>query len=175
MLMKLENGTYVQCDQREQLRVKIKAMAAEQRIIRQEENKLRTKVNPRMLSWYTGDTGKYVTGPAELNDVDAAKLKKRADRAARRHESYKQVSLRMRMALRSHRVDDLRPMARSAHLAYGFIKGRTLEQMEQPRTGASLARKPYKPVDWDEVRRLCAKFGPAGYNGPPQEAAGPAT
>lgn len=47
----------------------------------------------------------------------------------------------------------MRSAARSTHLAYGFIRGRTLEQME--------AKSETEP-DWDNVRKMLKKYGPVG-------------
>jgi len=103
-------------DQREMLRVKVKSLAAEARIIRQ----------------------------AELREK---KRKQRYDDE-------------IRARLHSHRVLDVRRHSRCAHLAYGFIRGRTHLQMEN-----KVIRQP----DWEEVKRLCKKYGPRGWNGPTAE------
>jgi hypothetical protein len=87
-------------DRREMLRVKVKSLAAEARIIRQEE--LRS-------------------------------------------------SGMLRDELRNHRVIQLRFEARSAHLAYGFIKGRSLVQMEN-----KASTKP----NWKRIKEICKKYGP---------------
>lgn len=89
-------------DRREQLRVKVKSLAAEARIIRKEE--LRT------------------TGVLQ-------------------HELW------------HHRISVVRSEARCTHLAYGFIRGRTLEQMEA---------KSDTPPDWERVRKMLKKYGPTG-------------
>jgi hypothetical protein len=88
-------------DRREMLRVKVKSLAEEARMIRREEQR-----------------------------------------------SHGQI----RDELRNHRVMPLRTESRAAGLAYGFIRGRTLEQMEA---------KSEAPPDWDRVRKLLKKYGPA--------------
>lgn len=87
-------------DRREMLKVKVKALAEEARIIRKEERKLKG-----------GD---------------------------------------LRDELHRHRVFEVRSEARAAHLAYGFIRGRTLQQME------TAAREPFPT---DKVVRMCKKYG----------------
>lgn len=52
--------------------------------------------------------------------------------------------------LHSHRVHEVRREARHAHLAYGILKGRTIEQMEP--TAKS------KP-DMEKVDRMLKKYG----------------
>lgn len=89
-------------DRREMLRVKLKSLAAEAKIIRREET--RTHSGLRAELWL-------------------------------------------------HRVSIVRSEARCTHLAYGFIRGRTLEQMEP---------KSDSPPDWERVRKMLKKYGPAG-------------
>ncbi len=52
--------------------------------------------------------------------------------------------------LHHHRVQIVRPAARAAQLAYGYLRGRPYRTMEAaPRT----------EPDWKDVRRIVAKFG----------------
>lgn len=53
-----------------------------------------------------------------------------------------------------HRIGIVRATSRSAVLAYGFIRGRKHESMEPTRK---------TDPDWGEVKRLCSKYGPAGF------------
>lgn len=46
--------------------------------------------------------------------------------------------------------------ASHAHIAYGLIRGRTYESIEKPKT----------PPSWENVRRLCRKYGPANFQEP---------
>lgn len=95
-----DNVTIV--DRREMLRVKLKSLTAEAKIIRREEQRTHTEL---------------------------------------RHELW------------WHRVSVVRGEARCTHLAYGFIRGRTLEQME---------KKSVCPPNWEKVRAMLKKYGPAG-------------
>lgn len=106
MYAKDEKGLYTLVDRREMLKIKIKSLAAEARIIRKEEKKT------------------FGTLRNELHD---------------------------------HRVKDVRWVARHAHIAYGLIRGRAYERMEQ--------KAKHEP-NWKEVERLCKKYGPKGFNGP---------
>jgi hypothetical protein len=90
-------------DRREMLRVKVKSLAEEARIIRREESR----------------------SFGELRDE-----------------------------LHRHRAQYLRAIARDTHIAYGFIKGRTLEQMEA---------KSEKSPNWDAVRKMIKKYGPRDF------------
>jgi hypothetical protein len=89
-------------DRREMLRVKVKSLGDEARIIRKEE--LRTHGQMRFELWH-------------------------------------------------HRVSVVRSEARHAHLALGFIRGRSLEQME-PKSDI--------PPQWDKIHAMCKKYGPKG-------------
>lgn len=55
-----------------------------------------------------------------------------------------------RAALHSHRTHDVRQEARSALLAYGFLRGRELERLE---------RKGSRPIDEKRVAALVKKYG----------------
>lgn len=81
------------------------------------------------------------------------KLKNLADEARliRREESKTHGALREE--LRGHRRGIVRSEARCTLLAYGFIKGLTLEQMEPKRDSEP---------NWDKVRAMLKKYGPVG-------------
>jgi hypothetical protein len=89
-------------DRREMLRVKLKSLAAEAKIIRREEQ--------------------------------------------RTHGV-------LRNELHTHRQQLIRRASREAHLAYGFIRGRTLVQME-----TTSRTKP----NWDAIRKMLKAYGPVG-------------
>lgn len=58
--------------------------------------------------------------------------------------------------LHKHRVVELRREARATHLALGFIKGRTLDEMETTSMWTS-----HTPPDWKRVRTLLRRYGAA--------------
>lgn len=87
-------------DRREMLRVKLKSLAEETRIIRKEE---------------------------------------RRTNGALRQELY------------LHRINEVRSAARSTHIAYGLIKGKTLEQMEHTSNS---------DPDWPAINKMITKYGP---------------
>lgn len=60
----------------------------------------------------------------------------------------------LREELYLHRVQPLRQEARSAHLAYGFIRGLTYDEMEPIR---------YTVPNWERVRTLIKKYGPKDF------------
>lgn len=103
-------------DRRTQLKIKLKSLACEARIIRAEEHKTRNEFT--------------------------------------------------RQELHEHRVKDLRSEARHSYLAYGFIRGRTWEQMEGNSflTDDTIRRRAgYALIpDWKYINKLLEKFGPKG-------------
>lgn len=92
------------------------------------------------------------------------KLKSLAAEAAiiRREERRSHGALRHELSL--HRRGTVRWASRATHLAYGFIRGRTLEQIE-PRRYVNVPDWLAKQCDkslWDDVRKMLKKYGPAG-------------
>ncbi len=75
-----------------------------------------------------------------------------------------------------HRTGVVRSAARATHLAYGFIRGRTLEQME-PRRNVRLPAYLAQHYDehlFAEVRKMLKKYGPVGFLEPECMRAAPA-
>lgn len=87
-------------DRREMLKIKIKSLAAETKIIKQQERKTH--------------------GPL-------------------REEMYR------------HRIDVVRKVTRDSLIAYGIIRGRTIEQMEPNRKSEP---------DWKAIDKMVATYGP---------------
>jgi len=55
-----------------------------------------------------------------------------------------------RFGLHQHRVMEVRQEARAAILAYGFLRGRSYEQMERAKS---------KRIQWSRVEALVKKYG----------------
>ena len=123
-----------------QLKVKIKSLAEEQRIIRHEEGKA---LKSDMWLWrqHKG-TAPYSPDYWTLRDGNLG-----YGECTTNHD------------LRDHRIIHVRPEIRSANIAYGLLRGRTLEQIETPRSEKSLARKPYREPDWKRIEALLKKYG----------------
>lgn len=98
------------------LKIKLKHLAAEQRIIKDEEYKLKSSA---------ADIGPY--SPFE--------------------------------SIQLHRKLDVRPEIRATHIAYGLLRGKKLNTIEQPRNQKSLTRKPYRSPDWKKVAAMLKKYG----------------
>jgi hypothetical protein len=114
------------------LKVKIKSLAAESRIIRSEELKLKRSYPARKEIVPDGSTSGH---HRYINRTDAETRRMKA------------ASFRMVM-LRAHRVNDVRQEARAALLAYAFIRGRSYRAAE---LNSCLGR------DVCETHRLCRK------------------
>ena len=56
--------------------------------------------------------------------------------------------------LHLHRIMAVRQSARETHLAYGFIRGLKLEQMEATS---------HVPPSWEAIRKMIKKYGPKGF------------
>lgn len=83
-----------------------------------------------------------------------------------RHEELKWPGTSdVRTSLHNHRVMDVRREARSALLAYGFIRGRTYRTIEFKAAVAP---------DWKRVAELVTKYGPAKVDRGAMEAWGAA-
>lgn len=72
-----------------------------------------------------------------------------------RHEERRTRHPTLRSNLAEHRRTVVRDAARNALLAYGFIRGRTIDQME---SGSR------KPRNWREILRQVKKYGPAEFD-----------
>ena len=71
-----------------------------------------------------------------------------------RHEERRTHGV-LRNSLHEHRVTTLRNAARQTHLAYGFIKGRTYEQMESSHKKGV----PAYLFDWAPVWKMIRMYG----------------
>lgn len=96
------------------LKIKIKSLAEEQRIIRREENKCRSQER-----WAKGKHLPRANGEraAHANNPD--------------HQMVREVAKELRHAMTAHRKGDLRPMLRAAQLAYGYMRGTPYYRIER--------------------------------------------
>lgn len=106
----------------------------------------------RILSMYAKDR----TTIQDRREMLRVKLKSLAEetRIIRREERRTHGALREELYL--HRTRAVGVEARLTHLAYGFIRGRTYEQME------ATTKSPLTPASWERVRAMLKKYGPAG-------------
>ena len=75
-----------------------------------------------------------------------ARIIKFEERKLKRHKRMAEAR-----RLREHRLDKVRPAARSTHLAYGFLRGRAYRTIEDRRTRTA--------PNWNEVERMALKYG----------------
>lgn len=99
-------------DRREMLKVKIKSLAAESKMIRREE-----------------------IGQKRINAKSGV------------------AAIELMTELWTHRTQVVRPASRLTHLAYGLIRGKTLEQMENK-------SPPLSDSDKKQVKEMIRKYGP---------------
>ena len=123
-----------------ELKIKIKALAAEAKIIANEERKLaawarrhRFYVEPQNV-WQTAITGESV------------------DDCAARHRRYSAEFECSRESLHLHRVGVVRTELRHSLLAYGFLRGRPRDRVESK-------YRPGNSPDMERVRSIAVRFG----------------
>jgi hypothetical protein len=103
-----------------ELKIKARSLALENQLIHQNESRLKRQISRAKKS---GD-----------------------ERALARLKSLRET----RDSLREHRKRIVRPISRSANLAYGFLKGRSYVEMEQVR---------YTDPHWDAIAKMILKHG----------------
>lgn len=125
-------------DRRELLKIKVKSLAAEAKIIRHEEKKIGTvryvQVDGRIVKGTEGREDKY--RPSYVRRV-------RYGLNPLAHEMW------------AHRTKHLREEARLTHIAYGLIRGKSLEKIE------GNAKVALTSAQWDRIRAMVRKYGSA--------------
>ena len=163
-----------------ELKIKIVAVAEEARIIRREERKytLNDKVNKnanlqalRELILNMREIALRSPNPAQAAEAEERLLDLRvqykAQRTALRAKYAKLRSHPKQVSLRNHRVNHLRPHARHTLLTYGFLRGRTYQEMEnklvtplpQNRQSDQLDLLPSFDKVWDMLMRFNVGHG----------------
>lgn len=122
-----QTGTII--DRREMLRVKFNSLMAEAAIIRKEENRLKYR---RPKGGELSSEKRMDARPGIRRPVPCPMLLRE---------------------LQMHRTKDVRYHARLTHLALGFIKGRTLPEMERYPVNLLLHSQ------WDAIMKMVAKYG----------------
>ena len=135
-------------DLREVLRVKIKSLAEEAKIIRAEENKCKARSNPAKAA-YMRLRRLFRNSNMSKEELKEAILAAKQVRAARR-VSHPTIADPIREQMYVHRVGVVRRESRNAHLAYCIIRGKSIEKID---SGI------YPGPNWKEVQRLVEKYG----------------
>jgi hypothetical protein len=115
-------------DRRHLLKLKLKSLAAEAKILRQAESCLQFQANPMRLAPHAvpdeiaslGDKAIAAWFRAELRD----------QRKQWREKPWYGENRERLNGMQLHRTVELREAARATHLAYGFIRGKTYRQIE---------------------------------------------
>ena len=145
-----EQGNII--DRREMLKVKVKTLAAEARIIRsmahraaKPDHKLRLRhITDALTDTTLGENERWALV------VERRLLKKRMQARG--------VIGRLRWELIHHRKTVLRKEARLTHIAYGLIRGRRYEQIEK----STRPEKKLKEADRKAIQRMLDTYGPLG-------------
>lgn len=137
------------------LKVKIKSLAAEAGIIRQEEQRAKTTKSVRKYLRRCVKLGMPINLEKERPDRRPLTNSEReiADRHSRTPSD---AQMTLFWNLRGHRTREVRREARAAQLAYAILRGRTYHKTEGHRTRTNMQNK---KTDWARVAELVAKFG----------------
>lgn len=122
-----------------ELKIKVTSLGAERQLIRQNELRLKAIADKAKI--------KLAEAEARGDEVFAIKCRATIERA---HKD--------RQSLYEHRQQIVSPYTRTALLAYGFLRGKTMKQMEPNRRSEPR---------WDAVERSILKYGLRA--GTPQE------
>lgn len=137
------------------LKIKIKSLAEESRMIRSAERKLNLNARTRKRLERSIDLGSVIditgTTRVDIDEVEIKRLEKKLARSRARLANPKVMAVRN--GFRTHRLE-LRGYARSAHLAYGFLREVPYSVMEQN------AR--HSP-NWSDIARMIEKFSEEGF------------
>lgn len=136
------------------LKVKIKSLAAESRIIRLEEDKLRS---PRLAIAninFTKENGKTVYESADYTIASKEKLAKWKERSIEaRNRTEKTLT-----SLTNHRKLEVRNESRAALLAYAFIRGKSYAKTENSKLLNNQLVGP-NPKILQKVASIVTRFG----------------
>jgi len=137
----------------EYLKIKCKSLAEEASIIRKEENKFKALKNEfvwRQKLQTAGLTPKQVARIerklVRVCHINAAKMNKPLPKNWEDKVSHATKAF---WGLRDHRRSDVRTEARSANIAYGFLRGHTYASIEQ---------LSFSQPDWERIQRLIVKY-----------------
>ena len=131
------------------LKVKIKSLASEAQIIRREERRAKTSKHYRRAAKRLLRLGnEHVKGSfTELTNFERELNTKKA--MTPEPENFTKF-----WSLRDQRTGLLRGEARSAQLAYAFLRGKQYSEVE-----GNVTQTTYNRIDWDRIKFIVAKFG----------------
>jgi hypothetical protein len=134
-------------DRRVFLKVKLKSLAEEARIIKREENKRKVPRRSGPIPLQVADM--IVRERAIINRIECRRLS-----AARRAKDWYPMSLQELQELHVHRIRVVRTESRLTSIAYGFIRGRDFRRVD---SGAGLLDS-----DWKRIEAMVKKYGASG-------------
>lgn len=146
-----KNGNLV--DRREMLRVKLKSLMEEAKIIRHEERRgAGKKLEQARKRFRVQMKGATAIKNADVRKEAIASVRIEYRLARSKCKPRRQIDP-LYEELRLHRIRELRAEARATHIAYALIRGRPIEKIE---TAAKVQ------PDWPRIDRLLAKYGQRG-------------
>lgn len=149
-------------DRRHLLKIKLKSLAAEARIIRRAERKLALPTTGLPRKAFTKEERDAAPEPVKTA-AQAMRLAVRMARAKARQAPWYDENRAELAAIQEHRKLPLRRAARATHLAYGFLRGRTYEQMEGTRKlpNDSIFERANEEKLFQEAAKMAMTYGAA--------------
>ncbi len=135
------------------LKVKIKSLASESKMIRHEERKVKTSRAYRRKAKRLVRLGKENNPIDKLFDQKgsfSALSNVERDLAVKMAQAPSTEALIVFEGLRHHRTKIVRPEARDSHLAYGYLRGYDYRHIEE---------KAKLPPDWLNITYMVKKYG----------------
>ena len=139
-------------DNRVFLKVKLKSLAEEARIIKREEQKRKIKRD----RWSPGDDS---LTPHAIDDAKKIRAACAIRRAGRRSRSWYGMSAQQLHELHRHRIDVVRVEARLTAIAYAFIRGRKLKSVDSGAVAFELHSVARAGRYWDRIKAMVKKYG----------------
>lgn len=92
-------------------------------------------------------------------------------RIIKRLEKARNTNPNLRKSLHLHRTQEVRSEARSTHLALGFLRGNTMQQMERPLRPENQGHVATKNMtrsapNWKRIEQLVNKYGGQYFDSP---------
>lgn len=126
-------------DRRVFLKVKLKSLAEEARIIKHEEAKRKVKRRPS------------IPAGVACEECAADREMDRANRAKQLARPWRSMALHELEQLRLHRIRVVRKEVRLTLIACGFIRGRALNRLDRCEA--------LSPEDWKRIEAMAKKYG----------------
>lgn len=153
-------------DRRHLLKIKLKSLAAEARIIRNAERKLALPRSVQVENGAPVIPARYTKDQRDANPEAVKQHAKtirslvRMRRAELRGKPWYDANRAELAGMQDHRKKPLRRAARATHLAYGFLRGRTYQQIEGARQlpNDSIYERQHEERLFEEAAKMAAAY-----------------